>query len=55
MEFSAEEINGEVILNISDNGIGMNEKTLIKAFEKGYTGENGRKFKESDGYRALSL
>lgn len=49
LEFSAEEINGEVILNISDNGIGMNEKTLIKAFEKGYTGENGRKFKESTG------
>lgn len=38
-----------VILSISDNGMGMDEKTLRNAFEKGYTGENGRKFGKSTG------
>ena len=27
----------------------MNEKCVIKAFEKGYTGENGRRFGKSTG------
>ena len=27
----------------------MNEKDVIKVFEKGYTGENGRKFGKSTG------
>ena len=27
----------------------MNEKDVIKAFEKGYTGENGRRFGKSTG------
>lgn len=38
-----------VILSIRDNGIGMDEKSIVKAFDKGYTGENGRKYKESTG------
>lgn len=44
-----EQFNDDVVLNICDNGIGMNEKDKIKAFEKGYTGENGRVFVKSTG------
>jgi len=38
-----------IILNIEDNGIGMNEKDQVKAFDKGYTGENGRRYGRSTG------
>ncbi|KJU72270.1 sensor histidine kinase [Clostridium baratii] len=38
-----------ITLNISDNGIGIKEKDINKVFEKGYTGENGRKFSKSTG------
>ncbi len=44
-----ENIGKDVILKICDNGIGMDEKCVIKAFEKGYTGENGRKLGKSTG------
>ena len=39
----------ESVLKICDNGIGMDERSVIKAFEKGYTGENGRRFGKSTG------
>jgi signal transduction histidine kinase len=38
-----------ITLYICDNGIGMNEKAVKKAFEKGYTGENGRLYSKSTG------
>lgn len=38
-----------IILSIKDNGVGMDEKGTIKAFDKGYTGENGRKYGKSTG------
>lgn len=44
-----EKFNEDVILNICDNGIGINEKDRVKVFEKGYTGENGRIFGKSTG------
>ena len=40
---------GEAYFSVQDNGIGMDEKSVIKAFEKGYTGKNGRKFVKSTG------
>mgnify|MGYP002546254195 CR=1 FL=1 len=40
---------GDITVYIADNGIGMDERSVIKAFEKGYTGENGRRFGKSTG------
>lgn len=37
------------ILNIEDNGIGIKEQDILKVFEKGYTGTNGRLFGKSTG------
>ncbi|SHI81504.1 hypothetical protein SAMN02745163_00780 [Clostridium cavendishii DSM 21758] len=48
--FNCNNNNGEVILDISDNGIGINEKALVNIFKKGFTGENGRSFKEATGF-----
>ena len=44
-----ENIGKDILLKICDNGIGMDEKCVIKAFAKGYTGENGRRFGKSTG------
>lgn len=38
-----------IILNIEDNGVGISEKDISRVFEKGFTGENGRKFGKSTG------
>lgn len=49
LKIYCEDIGEDIILNIYDNGIGMDEKCILKAFEKGYTGENGRRFGKSTG------
>ena len=38
-----------VMLTIEDNGVGIIEKDINRVFEKGFTGENGRKFSKSTG------
>lgn len=38
-----------VILIIEDNGVGITERDINRVFEKGFTGENGRKFGKSTG------
>jgi signal transduction histidine kinase len=38
-----------IVLTIEDNGIGIIEKDINRVFEKGFTGENGRKFGRSTG------
>ena len=38
-----------IILTIEDNGVGISEKDIERVFEKGFTGENGRKFGKSTG------
>ena len=38
-----------IVLTIEDNGIGINEKDIVKVFDKGFTGENGREFGKSTG------
>lgn len=49
LKIYSEEKDNNIILHIEDNGIGMNEKSVIRVFEKGYTGENGRRFGKSTG------
>ncbi|MCF0149306.1 MAG: sensor histidine kinase [Clostridium sp.] len=49
IKFYTRNIGENIILSIEDNGIGMDERDVIKAFEKGYTGENGRNFGKSTG------
>ncbi|MGN5651265.1 sensor histidine kinase [Bacillus sp. Brlt_9] len=38
-----------VMLTIEDNGVGIIPKDINRVFEKGFTGENGRKFSKSTG------
>ncbi|MCM1992229.1 sensor histidine kinase [Oceanirhabdus seepicola] len=38
-----------IILTIEDNGIGIPEKDINRVFEKGFTGEHGRKYNTSTG------
>jgi len=38
-----------VMLIIEDNGVGIIDKDINRVFEKGFTGENGRKFSKSTG------
>ncbi len=49
IKFYTNNIGENIILNIEDTATGMSEKDVIKAFEKGYTGEKGRKFGKSTG------
>ncbi|MBU5591279.1 sensor histidine kinase [Clostridium sp. MSJ-4] len=38
-----------VMLIIDDNGVGIIDKDINRVFEKGFTGENGRRFSKSTG------
>ncbi|OUB86477.1 sensor histidine kinase [Bacillus wiedmannii] len=38
-----------VIVTIEDNGVGIIPKDINRVFEKGFTGENGRRFSKSTG------
>ncbi|MEG0307567.1 MAG: sensor histidine kinase [Clostridium sp.] len=43
------EKENSVILTIIDNGVGIIERDINRIFEKGFTGENGRKFGKATG------
>jgi signal transduction histidine kinase len=38
-----------IVLSIKDNGVGISIRDINRVFEKGFTGENGRKFGKSTG------
>ncbi|MPM72943.1 Sensor histidine kinase GraS [bioreactor metagenome] len=38
-----------IVLTIEDNGIGIVNKDVNRVFEKGFTGDNGRKLGKSTG------
>lgn len=43
IEIFAEENKDQVLLYVKDNGIGIKESEASRVFEKGFTGENGRR------------
>jgi signal transduction histidine kinase len=49
LTFSAEQHAGSVTLSVRDDGIGIDEKDIDRVFDKGFTGENGRRFGRATG------
>ena len=49
VSFSAYEEQNAVRLLISDNGIGISSADLLRVFDKGFTGDNGRRYSKSTG------
>ncbi len=47
--FSTRQSGDTRVLTIEDNGIGIVEKDVNRVFDKGFTGENGRKYGKSTG------
>lgn len=45
----SEKNENNIVLTIEDNGIGIPEKDQKKVFQKGFTGENGRRYGKSTG------
>lgn len=49
LRFKGEKLEEAVLLSVSDNGIGIPAQDLRRVFEKGFTGENGRRTSKSTG------
>ncbi|MBO6008011.1 MAG: sensor histidine kinase [Lachnospiraceae bacterium] len=49
LSFYMSEENGKDVLNISDNGVGIKSSEISRAFDKGFTGSNGRMGRASTG------
>lgn len=49
LKFSVQSEKNRTCLIIQDNGIGISAADLPRVFEKGFTGENGRRFPKSTG------
>lgn len=49
IEIYLKKISSAIVLTIKDHGVGIIERDLNRVFEKGFTGENGRKFGKSTG------
>lgn len=49
IKIESKTLANSVVLTIEDHGVGIIERDLNRVFEKGFTGENGRKFGKSTG------
>ena len=49
LRFSTHRQQDQVVLVVEDNGIGISATDLPRIFEKGFTGQNGRKVQQSTG------
>ena len=49
IEIFSKEYKNNIVLYIKDNGMGIKKDNLPRVFEKGFTGENGRKLNKSTG------
>lgn len=49
ISFRAQEERDMILLSVADNGVGISEGDIKRVFQKGFTGENGRRFKKSTG------
>ena len=49
IQFTGREYKDKIVLEIADNGIGMKAGEVGRAFDKGFTGSNGRIGKKSTG------
>ncbi len=49
LHFFAAEKKGQVVLYAEDNGMGISKGDLCRIFEKGFTGQNGRRVSNSTG------
>ncbi len=49
LHFFAAEKKGQIVLYAEDNGLGISKGDLCRIFEKGFTGQNGRRVSNSTG------
>ena len=49
IKITSQQLKNSVILTIEDNGVGIIDRDISRVFEKGFTGDNGRKFGKSTG------
>ena len=49
IKFYTTKIGNGISLSVKDDGIGIGEEDIPRIFDKGFTGENGRKFSKSTG------
>ena len=49
IKIESKKVANAVVLTVQDNGVGIIERDINRVFEKGFTGENGRKFGKSTG------
>lgn len=49
IKINSKKLDNSVVLSIEDNGVGITDNDINRVFEKGFTGENGRRFGKSTG------